>query len=222
MSTPASQVATPFQEPTSAASPLQTLQFVVKQTLNNTRTATLVQVQAVYPPSAGVVGKVDVLPLINQVDGAGNVIQQKTLYGRPYLRIFGGNNAFICDPQVNDIGLMVFCDRDISAVVKSLGSSPPGSRRRFNFADGVYLFGLPSQMPTNYVEIATDGTIKVVSTVAIDLQAPAVNITTTGNVNINGAIISTAGEVTDALGKVLGTHLHSGVTGGTSDTGPPV
>lgn len=33
-----------------------------------------------------------------------------------------------------------------------------------------------------------------------------------GSVNINGAVISAAGEVTNAAGKVLGTHTHSGAT----------
>ena len=120
----------------------------------------------------------------------------------------------ILDPQVNDLGLMVFASRDISAVIASRKASPPPSARLFNYADGLYVGGLLNGTPLNYIEFLNNG--------AIAIKAPTLNITTTGNVNINGAIISSAGEVTDALGKVLGTHLHSGVQSGGSDTGPPV
>ncbi|MBS0416695.1 MAG: hypothetical protein JSR66_03205 [Proteobacteria bacterium] len=43
---------------------------------------------------------------------------------------------------------------------------------------------------------------------AFDPTAKAISIQASGGVNINGAQISGAGEVTDALGKVLGTHRH--------------
>jgi hypothetical protein len=54
---------------------------------------------------------------------------------------------------------------------------------------------------------------------AMTIAAASLTINTTGSVNINGAVISHAGEVTDALGKVLGTHTHSDPQGGT--TGGP-
>jgi GpV Apex motif len=217
--------ANPLQQPTSAATEYQALEFFVRQKLLKIQTATIVQVVGVAALGLGSVGgTVDVLPLVNQVDGAGNAVPHVTLYARPYLRMQGGVNAVILDPVVGDFGLMVFCARDISSVIKSKQASPPGSGRIFDYADGIYVggVGLLNGVPENYVQFAAGGTIKVVATTAIDLQAPAVNITTTGNVNINGAIVSPAGEVTDALGKVLGTHEHSGVQSGSSNTGPPV
>lgn len=233
--------ATPLQQPTSAATEFQALQFMIQQRLLRVQTAILVQVQAVSPAAVGeltgTVGTVDVLPLVDQVDGAGNTVPHVTLYARPYVRVQGGVNAFICDPQVGDIGLMVFCSRDISSVISSKEQSPPASARLFNYADGLYLGGYLNDEPENYVQIADDGTINMVSTVKVVIQAPAgeieiqntltinaadIDITTSGTVNANGAIISHAGEVTDALGKVLGTHEHSGVSTGSSNTGPPV
>jgi GpV Apex motif len=222
MSTPASQIATPFQEPTSGATEIQALRFLILQRLLKVQTITVVRVVAVNPGAVGPVGTVDVLPLVGQIDGAGNVIPHQTIFTRPYVRLQGGVNAVILDPVVGDLGVCLFCSRDISAVITAKAPSPPSSRRLFDYADGIYLGGVLNGTPSNYVQFASDGTIKVVSTVAIDLQAPAVNITTTGNTNINGAIISPAGEVTDALGKVLGTHLHSGVQSGGGNTGPPV
>lgn len=213
MSTPGN-LAVPFQEPTSSASELQALRFLILQRLLKVQTVTVVKVVNVTPGGTGPVGTVDVQPLVGQVDGAGTVIPHVTLYTRPYMRLQGGANAFIIDPKVGDLGVMVFASRDISSVISSKAASPPGSKRLFDYADGLYLGGLLNGAPTNYVQMATDGTVNI--------KAPALNITTTGNVNINGAVISSAGEVTDALGKVLGTHIHSGVQTGGGNTGPPV
>lgn len=210
--------ATPLQRPTDADTEFLSQHFFIVQRLLKMQTVTLVKVLAVYPPSGSLVGKVDVLPLVNQVDGAGKAVPHVTLYGRPYSRVQGGENAVICDPAAGDIGVMVFGSRDLSSVIASGKASPPASGRYFDRADGLYLYSLAKGAPTQYVEFAADG-LHLVSPQAITLQAP--NITLTGTVNANGATISTAGEVTDALGKVLGTHTHPGVTSGGSNTGPP-
>ena len=82
--------------------------------------------------------------------------------------------------------------------------------------------------PCGGVDRNNSNGIAVVSPTEITLQAPTVKISAstavdiTGPVNANGAEISTQGEITDALGVVLGTHVHSGVSSGTSDTGKPV
>jgi hypothetical protein len=216
----APQTATPLQGPTSAATEEQALQFLILQRLLRVQTAIVVKVEAVTGAGLAPVGTVDVLPLVNQVDGAGKAVPHVTLYGRPYVRWQGGANAVILDPQIGDLGLMVFASRDISGVIKSKAAGPPPSFRLFSYADGIYVGGMLNGTPTSYLQWLADGTIKLVSPVAIDIQAPQVNIT--GTVNANGAVISTAGEVTDALGKVLGTHEHSGVQSGGSNTGPPV
>jgi len=222
MSTPG-QYATPFQGPTDTATDFQALRFFIEQRLRKVQTFILVEVLAVKPAAVGdltgTVGTVDVQVLADQVDGAGNVVEHVTLYGRPYSRIQGGVNAFICDPQVGDIGGMAFASRDLSAVIEAQEHAPPGSARIFNYADGLYLGGFLNDTPENYVEIGDDA-INVVHTTQINIQAP--NISITGAVNANGAVISTAGEVTDKLGKVLGTHEHSGVQTGVGNTGPPV
>lgn len=225
MSTPGN-LAVPFQGPTSSATDFQALQFFLEQRLRKVQTSILVEVLAVQPAGtgelSGTVGTVDVQILVDQVDGAGNVVPHVKLFGRPYSRIQGGQNAYICDPQVNDIGLMVFGSRDLSNVIESLVNSPPGSNRLFSYADGLYVGGYLNGAPVNYVRIADNGAIDIVSTQSVSITAPTVSITTTGNVDINGAIISSAGEVTDAAGKVLGTHIHSGVQPGGGDSGPPV
>lgn len=220
MSTPAANVTTPFEQPHDSASEFQMLRFFVLQRLMRIQTVTVVEVQAVHGGGLGPVGTIDVLPLVNQVDGSGRSIPHQTIYGRPYVRWQGGTNAVILDPQEGDIGVVAFCSRDISSVIASGQQSAPASGRLFAYADGIYLGGTLNDEPENYVQFDSDGDISIVSTGTITLQGSQINIT--GLVNANGAVISSAGELTDALGVVLGTHKHSAVETGSDDSGPPV
>jgi len=129
--------------PTDSYSAYNATTFMIKQIVARINTATLVQVKSVTN-SGGVspVGSVDVLPLVNQVDGAGNPTEHVTVYGLPYVRIQGGTNAVIIDPKVGDIGVAVFASRDISTVKNAKKQSNPGSYRRFNMADGLYIGGV--------------------------------------------------------------------------------
>lgn len=149
-----STTATPLQQPTDTASDYQELLFFVRRRIARIQTVALVQVQSVTPPASGLVGTVDVLPLVSQVNGAGNAIPHKTLYGRPYSRVQGGANAIILDPAVGDIGVMVFASRDITSVVATGKQSPPASGRTYNYADGLYLYSLARGTPTQYIQFA--------------------------------------------------------------------
>ena len=220
-------VANPVQAPTDTANEYTALRFLVWQMLLKAQTMTLVEVQAVHGGGVGATPTVDVLPLADQVDGAGNAIPQVTLYGRPCMRWAAGSNAIILDPQQGDIGVMGFASRDISSVLSSRQHGPPPTTRAFDYADGIYLGGIPKDPPSNYVQIDTDGTVNIVSTQAINLtvgsttfQMDSSGFTLDGAVDANGAEISAAGEVTDAAGKVLGTHEH--VAGTYNISGTPV
>jgi hypothetical protein len=241
MSATGESIATPFQKPHSEATEYQALQFLLLQRLMKVQTSILVEIEAVHGGGLGPVGTVDVLPLVDQVDGAGNAVPHQTIYGRPYIRWQGGNNAVILDPQAGDLGLCVFCSRDISSVIASKEHGPPASGRIFSYADGLYVGGALNGTPTSYLQWLANGTINVVSPQAVNIQclnatldvedtltidAATVNITAalniTGPVNANGAQISEAGEITDADGVVLGTHDHepgSYVAGSTPVTG---
>ncbi|MDE1906085.1 MAG: baseplate assembly protein [Rhodospirillales bacterium] len=155
------------------------------------------------------VGTVDVMPLVSQVDGQGNAIPHGTIHACPYLRIQGGANAVILDPQVGDIGIAVVCDRDTSAVEVAKGAAPPGSKRRHDLADAVYLSTIIGQAPTQYVEFASGG---------ITITSP-VGVTINGNVQVNGTVTSTGNMKAGTID--LETHVHTGVTGGSSNTGGP-
>ena len=93
------------------------IRFMVQQALAQVQTASVVKVMA-CTNDGGVspVGTVDAQILVNQVNGQGNPTPHATMYCLPYLRIQGGANAVIIDPQPGDIGIAVFASRDITNV----------------------------------------------------------------------------------------------------------
>ncbi len=181
--------------------------FVIRQILAGINTATLVQVVAstadgsVAPP-----GFVDVQPLVQQIDGLGNVTPHGVVHRLKYLRVQGGANAVIVDPAVGDIGVAVFADRDTSGVIASGKASPPGSRRRFDYADGVYLGCIINAAPSQYVQFSNAG-IAVSSPTKITLSAGGSSV-----------VVDSSGVFINGINFV--THVHSGVQSGGSNTGP--
>ena len=171
------------------------------------------------------IGTVSVKPLVQGKDGSGNIVPHGIIYNVPYMRIQGGYNAVILDPQVGDIGLASVCDRDISTVQNSLQESPPGSSREFDMSDIVYIMTIISAtVPTQYVQFNSIGiTITSPNKVVINANEVDVNaatINSNGTWSHTGSITSTGDVI--AGGKSLINHIHSGVSTGTSDTGKPV
>lgn len=201
--------------------------FMIKQMVGRMSTSTMVQVKAVYGGGLGPIGLVDVIPLVHTVDGFGKTIPHGTVYRLAYGRVQAGLNAIILDPVVGDVGVCVFADRDISTV-KAVGAnagpvpgSPPGSKRRFDFADGIYLMmasSKSSQLPTQYIRFLPAGG-------GIVIKSP-------GNVTINGTVTITPGGDIGATGYVkagvgtgdqvgLQTHTHTQGNDSHGDTESP-
>lgn len=150
------------QDPSTSTDEFNVISFIVSQMMGQMATMRLVQVKAVHSDGeVAAAGTVDVLPLVNQIDGAGNSTPHGTVYGIPWQRLQGGRNAVICDPQVDDIGYVDVSDRDISSVKASRKQSNPGSYRKFDLADGVYVGGCLNQAPTQYI-LFTNDKIKMV------------------------------------------------------------
>jgi hypothetical protein len=197
-------------------SPFNVLSFLIQQALGRMNVATLVEVVAVRGGGTVAVGTVDVTPLVNQLDGSDAAIPHTVIYGIPYARIQGGTNAVICDPKKGDVGFCIFADRDISAVKASGARANPGSKRRFDMADGLYIGGWLNSLtpPVNYVMVSDAG-IKLVGNVEVD-----------GTLLVTGAVTgqSSAAFTSDVTGNgtSLHTHTHSGVTTGSGFTGAPV
>ncbi len=155
-----------YQGPSDAASDYNALTFVINQILGRIRTCVLVKVVTAPYGGGGLapVGFIDAMPLVNMVDGLGNSMPHGTVYTLPYFRLQGGSTgAVICDPAVGDIGAAIICDRDISSAKQNRGQANPGSWRRFNLADGLYLGGFLNGTPSSYVQFDGLGNMNIVA-----------------------------------------------------------
>ena len=226
-----------FQQLNTLGSEFNALKFIIDSSLAQIRTATVVKIIS-CTNSGGVspFGFVDVRPMVSMVNGDDEPTDHGIIYKCVYLRVQGGTNAVIIDPQVGDIGIACFADRDISAVQTTQDYASPPSRRMFDMADAMYLGGVLNAAPTQYIQFNESG-ISVISPTKITVTAPSVEIngetTINGDTTIVGALsqsggnssmagsLSVTGAITGA-GIGLSTHKHSGVTTGGGNTGTPV
>jgi hypothetical protein len=152
------------------------IRFAIQQALAKMQTATLVQiVSCTNEGGVSPVGFVNVLPLVNQLDSEGNPVPHVTIYNLPYLRIQGGANAIILDPQAGDIGVAVFASRDISKVKATKAQANPGSARQYDFSDGLYLGGMLNEVPTQYLQFSSAG-VTLLSPNELIGKAPSIQL----------------------------------------------
>lgn len=222
------------QNPNSSSDEFNKIAFLVKQIVQRLDTAKLVKVVGVTGGGIAPAGTVDVLPLVMQVDGAGNGVAHGTVYGLPWSRVQGGDNAVICDPKVDDLGWVVACDRDTSSARQTWKQALPGSLRTFNVADGVYAGGGFNVTPAQYL-IFTDDGVRIVDKngnsittnadgVSLADQAGNVISTTTGGISltpasgqpvtVHGSLIVTqnlgiGGSIVDDGGGTYGGNFHT-------------
>ncbi len=166
--------------------------FMIEQILGEISTATLVKVTKVENKGeVKAVGKVQVLPLVNMTDGRGNKQEHEPINDIPYWRYQGGSSkAIIMDPKVGDIGILVSADRDTSAVRKSKKQANPGSFRRFDPADGMFIGCMLGEKPTCYIQFTDDDKINMSpdnGTTVLSIEAGKITIKATEIVH-NGKV----------------------------------
>lgn len=166
-----------------------------------------VRVDAVQPGGVGPVGLVDITVLVSQVTGDGRTVPGVSVPNVPYSRLQGGNNAVIIDPQPGDIGMALFCSRDISAVKNARDAAPPGSARMYDPSDAVYLGGILNGAPTQYIQF-TEGGILVHTPGTLQLEAA-------------GGVAITSPTLTHNGVNIGASHVHGGVVPGGSNTQGP-
>ena len=214
------QTYTTFGNAMDTTSEFGRLDFVVRSIMAQQATTTLVIVRAVED------GLVDVQPMVAQVDGAGNAVDHGIIHGLPVWRLQGGNSAVIVEPTVGDIGLAVFASTDISNVKRAKEPTTPGSFRRFDWSDGIYLGGLLNAAPSQSVRMDDEGvTITAAPGLPVAFNADSVvinadTVSMSGDLVVTGSITGGAGSTFG--GKAFDTHKHSGVTTGGGQTGNPV
>jgi hypothetical protein len=232
----------PQQSPSSASDEYSALLFVIQQMLSKLAGPTLVRVVAcsnsgqVAPP-----GTVNVQPLVNQMSGNQQPQPHGIVYNLPYLRIQSGGMAIIMDPSIGDVGLACFASRDISAVKAFMQANPgasvpttnPSSARTFDWADGLYLFGIFGTANIVQYIVSNAAGLNLVSPQQITLQAPTVNIltqtlnaTATDQMSVTTPLAAFSDQVTVADDAVIGSsdylqHTHTSESPGTP-TSPPI
>lgn len=241
------------QDPFDSNSDFAVIAFIVEQMMAQLDTMKLVKVVKVTGGAGAlaIAGTVDVQLLVNQIDGSGNSTPNGVVYGIPWFRMQGGKNAIICDPLVDDIGFVVCSDRDISNVKAKKGQANPGSYRRYNVSDGVYVGGVLNAVPEQWVRFTTDmvevgdktGNVVKLSSTGIELTPHGAlpvkvngNLIVTGNFQLGGLLESvdgtlytgkiwTGGEIVSRVGTggavSLSTHVHTQPNDGHGDVEQP-
>ena len=210
------------------ASEVNRLNYIIRTALSGLRTAMPVQVMSVTN-SGGVspIGYVGVMPLVSTLDGDGQVVDHATIYNVPYMRIQGGSNGIILDPAVGDIGLAIVCDRDITAVKSAKKVSAPGSLRKNDMSDMVYLMTIIGAAPTQYIQFNSSG-ITITSPNNVTVNAPTAIVNSSTNVTMNTPILKVSGDIIDnyntntktiaSMRTTYNSHYHSDPQGGNTGT----
>lgn len=130
--------------------------FLFHQMLGRVATVRLVKIKKIkagkaqqgQPPAPG---QVDIQMLVNQVDGVGKSTEHGTTHNLQFVRWQAGTSAIVSDPVEGDIGIALVADRDTSSVIKKKDKANPGSNRRFDISDGVYIGTILSDAPKQFV-----------------------------------------------------------------------
>ena len=226
--------------------------FFIRQLMNTINTAEPVTVNSVTTDGGlAPAGFVSVTPLVKLVDGDGQGHDQSELFQLPYLRIQGGENAFVCDPKPGDVGLAVYAMRDTEAIKETRGKAAanPGSARVMNKGDGFYLGGFLNAIPKRYFMVNDEGLtlddgeggkielkggkLTITAPAGIETDSPYFHGNTPdfvmgsdgGGATIN-ANMKINGNLQSSGDQVAGgisqiNHTHVGVQPGSSSTGKP-
>ncbi len=172
---------------------------------------------------------VSLLPLLQQYDANGEALRQSIIYNVPTFSLQSGKAAIIMKPEINDIGIAIFSQQDIT----KLSNIPqkPLSYRSFSIADAMYigsLQGMNKTEPEIYIKFLQEGEIEIHAKEKIfiksdNLSIEAENMQIKGDIEVEGKLevsenITTSKDViADEIS--LKNHRHGNVEGGNSQTG---
>lgn len=173
------------------------LAFMVRQMMAGASHVAVVVVKGVTANSvSGAPPLVNVQPMVAMVDQTGTATPHGVIYNIPTMRFQAGVSAFICNPKVGDIGAVICADRDISSAIANQAPANPGSYRRFDWADALYVCSIASVAATTSIEVDdTDGvTITTPQNVTVNAAS--------GSVTINAAAVSLGGTGGPAVARI--------------------
>lgn len=232
-----SETFTGFRTAPDGLSQYNVLQFMMQQMLDNkVCTAIPAKVLKVIPGEGLLAGTVEIQPMVNQITADNSPITHGTIFNVPYVRSQGGKNAIIIDPVVGDFGIAIFAMRDISLVKKNKRVDNPGSFRRLDYADAMYIGGMLNAVPQQYIQFLNDGNGNPNGITIHDKFTNEIVMDTDG-IKINGVLFNRTADISaarkiDATGEITAksgtgsavhvtTHTHGGVQTGGGTSGAP-
>lgn len=165
-----------------------------------------------------IVGFVDIQLMIEQTNGQKKGNETAIVCNVPYIRIQGGTNAVIIDPEINDLGVAIFSSRDITNFKEARRQTPPATWRKFSISDAIYIGGIRNQKPVQYIHFRNDG-IEIYSpkrvhittpTVLIDSDNTTINTSAKTTINANGGCEINAETTNNGNVKINGNTKISG------------
>ena len=180
-----------------------------------------------------IVGFVDIQLMIEQTNGQKKGNETAIVCNVPYIRIQGGTNAVIIDPEINDLGVAIFSSRDITNFKEARRQTPPATWRKFSISDAIYIGGIRNQKPVQYIHFRNDG-IEIYSpkrvhittpTVLIDSDNTTINtsakttINANGGCEINAETTNNGNVLINGNTKISGNLLVGGIIGQTGEAG---
>lgn len=177
-------------------------------------------------------------------DGSSQLVNMPLLVDVPVVWPRAGGFALTFPIMPGDEVLVVFAARCIDAWWQAGGIGAPAEARMHDLSDGFAVLAPTSQpkkllnvSPVNvqlrdelgstFVEITPDGKARVIGALVVDVIAPTINLigdsvinVTAPNITMNGKVTQTGGTFSIG-GIIFGTHKHTGVQTGASNTGSP-
>lgn len=180
--------------------------FIIRQQLLGLNTAEIVRVETINEDNT-----LDVLPLLNLADAQGTFQNSSVIFNIPYIKIQGGKNLIDIKPEVGDIGIVIYCQRDISNILTSKIQSNPASNRSYSCSDGIYIASIMSlnQQPENFIKVNAAGiNITSKTNVTINATGATVNCDMTVNGKITATDTITGSDCLTTKGTSLDGHGH--------------
>lgn len=169
--------------------------------------------------------KASVLPLLSRRLRSGDVEERPVIANVPVVFPRSGGASLTFPVLPGDGCLLVFSERSIDLWLDQGGIVAPDDPRKFDLSDCIAIMGLypfseasPANNNTDVLLQYAGAEVRILQTGAVQINAPA-GLQITGNVTVTGTV-NASGDVVGS-GKSLSTHVHAGVTSGSSSTAPP-
>jgi hypothetical protein len=160
---------------------------------------------------------------IQDLDASGNPIEgEVTLYSVPIMMLGGSSNYVTCQISTGDLGLLLVCDRDITAFKSSQQISPVSSFGVANLEYSLFLPGsfLPAyagvklksstsvlaQVGSNTINLTSSGAVVTIGSSTLNISSSAISWSAGGaSINMSGGNIALTGNVIINSALTIGT-----------------